>query len=55
MAANPFVIIVPCHRVVARNGLGGFAWGRETKEKMQKLEKDVSQLQKRNFEGWMTA
>jgi methylated-DNA-[protein]-cysteine S-methyltransferase len=40
MAANPFVILVPCHRVVARKGLGGFAWGRETKEKMQMLEKE---------------
>ena len=39
MAANPFVIFVPCHRVVARKGLGGFAWGQETKERMQILEK----------------
>ena len=22
---NPVLILVPCHRVVARNGLGGFA------------------------------
>jgi methylated-DNA-[protein]-cysteine S-methyltransferase len=43
MAANPFVILVPCHRVVARNGLGGFAWGLETKEKMQILEKRQSE------------
>ena len=40
MASNPFVILVPCHRVVARKGLGGFAWGRVTKEKMQMLEKE---------------
>jgi methylated-DNA-[protein]-cysteine S-methyltransferase len=39
MAANPFAILVPCHRVVARNGPGGFAWGLETKERMQILEK----------------
>ncbi len=26
--ANPLPIIVPCHRVVARNGLGGFTSGR---------------------------
>jgi methylated-DNA-[protein]-cysteine S-methyltransferase len=39
MARNPFVILVPCHRVVARKDLGGFAWGLETKEKMQMLEK----------------
>jgi O6-methylguanine-DNA--protein-cysteine methyltransferase len=29
--------------VVARNGLGGFAWGSETKEKMQILEKRQSE------------
>ena len=40
MAANPFVVLVPCHRVVARKGLGGFSWGLETKEKMQRLETD---------------
>ena len=40
MATNPFVIIVPCHRVVARKGLGGFAWGTETKERMQRLERE---------------
>jgi methylated-DNA-[protein]-cysteine S-methyltransferase len=54
MATNPFVILVPCHRVVASHGQGGFAWGLETKEKMQKLEKEESQLQG-NIEGWMKA
>jgi len=39
MGANPFLIIVPCHRVVARNGLGGFAAGIEIKEKLLALEK----------------
>lgn len=29
-AANPFAPIVPCHRVVARNGLGGFAHSTRT-------------------------
>jgi methylated-DNA-[protein]-cysteine S-methyltransferase len=43
MATNPFIILVPCHRVVARKGLGGFAWGLETKEKMQILEKRQSE------------
>ena len=27
--ANPFPLIVPCHRVVARTGLGGFAGNRD--------------------------
>ena len=34
MAANPFLVIVPCHRVVARGSLGGFAWGLDIKERM---------------------
>lgn len=38
MAKNPFVILVPCHRVVAKKGLGGFAWGLEAKEKLLELE-----------------
>jgi methylated-DNA-[protein]-cysteine S-methyltransferase len=40
MAANPFAILVPCHRVVARSGLGGYAWGREMKEKLLRLERE---------------
>ena len=43
MATNPFLVLIPCHRVVARNGLGGFAWGLETKEKMLLLEKRKSE------------
>jgi methylated-DNA-[protein]-cysteine S-methyltransferase len=38
MAANPFAILVPCHRVVAKKGLGGYAWGSEMKEKLLRLE-----------------
>jgi O-6-methylguanine DNA methyltransferase len=38
MAANPFAILVPCHRVVAKKGLGGYAWGREMKEKLLGME-----------------
>ena len=30
MASNPFTIIVPCHRVVAGNGLGGYSGGSGT-------------------------
>jgi methylated-DNA-[protein]-cysteine S-methyltransferase len=42
MAANPFAILVPCHRVVARSGLGGFFWGTEMKEKLLRLERELS-------------
>ena len=27
--ANPIPVVIPCHRVVAKNGLGGFMGGRE--------------------------
>lgn len=36
---NPIGIIIPCHRVIAKNGkLQGFAGGLELKEKLLKLE-----------------
>lgn len=38
MAANPFIILVPCHRVVARDGLGGFGWGLEAKKRLLEAE-----------------
>jgi methylated-DNA-[protein]-cysteine S-methyltransferase len=36
MGANPIPIVVPCHRVVAGNGLGGFSGGEgvETKRRL---------------------
>jgi len=39
MATNPFAILVPCHRVVAKGSLGGYLWGTEMKEKLLRLEK----------------
>jgi methylated-DNA-[protein]-cysteine S-methyltransferase len=39
MATNPFAILVPCHRVVAKNGLGGYLWGTEMKKKILCLER----------------
>ena len=35
---NRWLIIVPCHRVVARNGLGGFRLGLEAKKQLLRLE-----------------
>jgi AraC family transcriptional regulator of adaptative response/methylated-DNA-[protein]-cysteine methyltransferase len=33
-------LVVPCHRVVGKNGqLTGYRWGKERKEKLLKLEK----------------
>ena len=38
MARNEMPIIVPCHRVVASNGIGGFSSGLEWKRKLLRLE-----------------
>jgi methylated-DNA-[protein]-cysteine S-methyltransferase len=39
LASNPFAILVPCHRVVSRSGPGGYAYGRDIKEKLLLLER----------------
>jgi methylated-DNA-[protein]-cysteine S-methyltransferase len=38
MARNPFPIVVPCHRVVASDGLGGYGGGLELKTTLLELE-----------------
>ena len=35
---NPFLIVVPCHRVLSRSGLGGFALGLKAKKYLLNLE-----------------
>jgi methylated-DNA-[protein]-cysteine S-methyltransferase len=35
---NPVLIIVPCHRVVASHGLGGFGGGLDLKQRLLHLE-----------------
>jgi len=35
---NPVPLFVPCHRVVAASGLGGFSWGLDVKRKLLLLE-----------------
>ena len=37
--ANPLALIIPCHRVVGTQGLGGFAGGIAVKKKLLGLEK----------------
>jgi methylated-DNA-[protein]-cysteine S-methyltransferase len=39
MATNPVPLFVPCHRVVATQGLGGFSGGLDVKRELLKLEK----------------
>jgi methylated-DNA-[protein]-cysteine S-methyltransferase len=38
MARNPIPLVVPCHRVVAADGLGGFGGGIELKRRLLELE-----------------
>ncbi len=39
LGANPLPILIPCHRVIAADGLGGFACGLEWKKKLLKFER----------------
>lgn len=47
MARNPTPLIVPCHRVVAANGIGGFSPDVEIKMFLLALEKRVSEKRKK--------
>ncbi|MFQ5355920.1 MAG: methylated-DNA--[protein]-cysteine S-methyltransferase [Mariprofundaceae bacterium] len=38
LGANPLPILVPCHRVVAKNGIGGFTCGEEWKRRLLQWE-----------------
>jgi len=38
MAANPWPILVPCHRVLGKNSLGGFGSGLSVKKTLLRLE-----------------
>lgn len=39
---NPLPIVIPCHRVVAHNGIGGYTPGLEIKKFLLRLEKNNS-------------
>ncbi len=43
LASNPLPIFIPCHRIVARQGLGGFSQGLEIKIFLLELEKTFRQ------------
>ena len=39
---NPIMIIIPCHRVISKNGkLGGFAYGNSVKQKLLEIENNA--------------
>ena len=39
MARNPVALVIPCHRVVAAGGIGGFSPSVEIKQELLKMEK----------------
>ncbi len=39
LSKNPVPIIIPCHRVVAKNGIGGYSSGLDIKTRLLELEK----------------
>jgi methylated-DNA-[protein]-cysteine S-methyltransferase len=48
---NPLALIIPCHRVVAANGLGGFAGDLSVKRKLLELEKKRGKKTKFHLTG----
>ena len=36
---NPLLIVVPCHRVISKNGLGGYKYGSKIKRMLLELER----------------
>lgn len=39
LAKNPVPLFIPCHRVVARNDIGGYAFGLEIKRELLEMER----------------
>jgi len=42
LGANPLPILIPCHRVMAADGLGGYAFGLTWKKKLLRFEQDAA-------------
>ncbi|CAD6492104.1 MAG: Methylated-DNA--protein-cysteine methyltransferase [Candidatus Argoarchaeum ethanivorans] len=38
LSKNPAPIVIPCHRVIGKHGLGGFAWGVTIKKHLLHVE-----------------
>lgn len=41
LGRNPLPVIIPCHRVTAKNGLGGYAFGLHVKRKLLDFESET--------------
>ncbi len=59
LSKNPLPLIIPCHRVVGKQDIGGYVFGRRTKKYLLKLEKEandkISQLQNRHLKRCFSA
>lgn len=44
LSCNPVPVVIPCHRVVARDGIGGYSEGLDIKEKLLELEKSTRSI-----------
>jgi O-6-methylguanine DNA methyltransferase len=42
VGANPIPIVIPCHRVLASNGLGGYSCGIDIKKDLLRIEGTIS-------------
>ena len=42
LGANPIPLLIPCHRVVAKAGIGGFSYGLKTKSRLLEMESHLS-------------
>jgi methylated-DNA-[protein]-cysteine S-methyltransferase len=44
LAANPFPLIIPCHRVVGSKDIGGYSLGVDLKKRLLEVEKEICHL-----------
>lgn len=45
---NPMPILVPCHRIVAKQGIGGYVYGEEVKKRILEIEGAMQTIFKRD-------
>lgn len=51
-ARNPLAFVIPCHRVVRKDGeLGGYRWGLERKKRLLRREKEASSCQNKTTDN----
>jgi len=43
LGANPFPLVIPCHRVVGSKDLGGYSFGPDLKRRLLDIEREICQ------------